>query len=56
MFSPHKFQVRFDEIADLIRQGIDPPSAYKEVYGFYPRGIDTWTWLAKLASDVLSEE
>lgn len=53
MFTLDKFTDRYRTIAAHIAQGDDPPTAYKKVYGFYPRGVDTWLWLARLAVEVI---
>lgn len=56
MYSPHRFASRHKAVADLIAQGYDPPLAYKTVFDFYPRGRDTWRWLAALTTEVIERD
>lgn len=56
MFTPDKFTDRYSTIEARIARGYDPPLAYKSVYGFYPRGRDTWLWLSKMTVEVIEAD
>jgi hypothetical protein len=47
---------RRQQIETRIRKGDDPPKAYQVVYGFWPRGRDTWVWLCDMYLGIIEED